>query len=135
MTLIKKMVTDNWTNSWNSGSEETTNPSLQQVIESIRGLDGAVRTQVLVEADGSVLAIGGGNEGRFSVQIIVGRDEMFYTLVDPAKRSDQDVKIVTGGQAGLFPENQAVGINSVIESAREFFVSGNPSPSLKWQAD
>jgi len=132
MAFVKQIVSDNWTHTGND-REETAFQSVDQALRAVRSLNGRNRTQIFLEGDGRLLMIGGGNNGCYSVQIIVGQDEAFYTLTNPASREDREVEIVTGGQAGMFPESQCVDLNSAIEAVREFVASGQPSKSGTWE--
>lgn len=81
------------------------------------------------------LIIGGGNEGQFSVVLTVGEDEQFFTLTDSTISSNDETTIVTGGQAGRFPRNQAIKLAAAITAVKSFFESGQPAASLTWQRD
>jgi len=107
--------------------------NVKSAIDAVRSLDGRVTTQVVLEGDNKALLIGGGNDGRYNVVLAVNIDESFFNLVNSQGSPDREVRIVTGGQAGLFPETQSVSLETVIEAATYFFDSGGMAPDLVWE--
>jgi hypothetical protein len=107
--------------------------SLESALNSIRQLDGRVRTQVILEGKDRALLIGGGNDGRYNVVMAVNVDEEFYNLVNPSGSLDRQLKVVTGGQAGLFAERQCVDLATALRAAEVFFYSGEPASDLAWE--
>jgi len=104
----------------------------------IRQLDGRAYTQVVLEGDGKALLIGGGNDGRYNVVLAVNIDEAFYNLLNPAACADTELantelKVVTGGQAGLFPTRQCVDLETTLKAAAVFFDTGKMAQDLVWE--
>jgi len=78
------------------------------------------------------LLIGGG-EGQYVVCLVIGTDEDFYTLVNYEKKEiENEIEVVTGGQAGLFSEKTVVDYPSVIEASRYYFEHLDRNPNLLW---
>lgn len=132
MSFINRICADNRHGVRNQ-EEEYACTDIDAALEAVRRLNGSSRTQVLFQGMDRDLIVGGGNEGRYSVFLTVGEDREFYTLIDPEKAAGDEVEIVTGGQAGLFPGNQCVSLPSVLMAVRDFFELGQPSPALKWE--
>lgn len=134
MAHIKAIISDKWFGR-KVENEEMPCQSVDEALEALRRLNGKDRTQVLFQGADKALMIGGGNEGRYSVVIVVGEDERFYTLTDATNEGHGDVTIVTGGQAGSFPANQCIGLEDSLKAVRDFDRHGEPSPDLKWMVE
>lgn len=132
MAHVDRLITDNWVGA-KANNREVACRSLDDALIAIGKLNGTNHTQVVLKGEGSTLVVGGGNQGRYSVELCVGEDEEFHTLIDPAVAADGELEIVTGGQAGLFPKNQAVTLAAALEAARYFYTSGKPSPAVTWR--
>jgi hypothetical protein len=107
--------------------------SVDEALSAIRSLDGKTRTQVVLEGPDRALMIGGGNEGRFNVVLAVDVDREFFNLLNSGGSSTKEVVIVSGGQAGSFPENLCVDLTTTLKAAEEFFNTGEPSKELAWE--
>jgi hypothetical protein len=107
--------------------------NVQSAIDAVKSLDGRTTTQVVLEGDDKALLIGGGNDGRYNVVLAVNIDEAFFNLLNSHGSPDREVRIVTGGQAGLFPETQSVSLEAVLKAATYFFDSGGMNPNLAWE--
>ena len=134
MSFVKKIISDDWSGT-RSNNLESPGRTVEEAIEAVKRLNGRNHTQVVLKGDDRVLIVGGGNEGRYNVVLAIGEDEEFRTLLNPESISSQDVIIVTGGQAGAFPQNQCVALDTAIAAVSEFFDSGEPSPALAWQRE
>jgi len=134
MSFVKKIISDDWSGT-KSNNLESSGRAVEDAIDAVKRLNGRNHTQVVLKGEDRVLIVGGGNEGRYNVVIAFGDDEAFCTLVNPESTSSQDVIIVTGGQAGAFPQNQCVTLDTAIAAVSEFFDSGEPSPALAWQRE
>ncbi|HEY6345535.1 MAG TPA: Imm1 family immunity protein [Bryobacteraceae bacterium] len=132
MPFIDKIVADNWKGAKNTNQKYTCR-NVGDAIEAIERLNGRNFTQVVLKGKDAALIVGGGNGGRYSVELALGEDKDFYTLVNPKTTGDQDVTIVTGGQAGAFPANQCVSLAFVLKAVEDFFVHGQPSSALTWE--
>ena len=75
----------------------------------------------------------GGGKNQYIVTLVIGTDEDFYTLVNKLKKDvEEEVEIVTGGQAGLFPEKIVVDYASAIEASRYYFEHIDRNLDLLW---
>jgi hypothetical protein len=134
MSFVKKIISDDWSGT-KSNNLESPGRTVEDAIDAVKQLNGRNHTQVVLKGEDRVLIVGGGNEGRYSVVLAFGDDEAFCTLVNPESTSTQDVIIVTGGQAGAFPQNQCVTLDAAIAAVSEFFDSGEPSRALAWERE
>ena len=134
MPFVHKIISDDWAGA-KSNNQESSPQTVDDATDAVKRLNGRNHTQVVLRGKDRVLIVAGGNEGRYSVVLAVGVDQMFYTLTNPDGAADQDVIIVTGGQAGAFPQNQCVTLEAAIAATSDFFDSGEPSPALTWQRE
>jgi hypothetical protein len=117
---------------------EILSPTLKQVLEAVRRLNGKNTTSINIELVRKHLTIGGGNEGRyiaFLTQIRAG-EETFFNLLSsraPAKASDEELGVVAGRQYGLYPRRHVVDLKTAIRAARHFALYGTKCPSLIWE--
>lgn len=82
-----------------------------------------------------VLLIGGGDKN-FVVTFIVGDNEDFYNLVNENFENDFDeIEVVTGGQAGLFPKSIVVDFQKALSSLLYFYKFQQRNPDLTWEND
>src|SRR2546421_531910 len=75
-----------------------TAPTLEQVLDAVRRLNGDNTTMVILEMDGKQFGIAGGTSGRYMGELTYGIDDAFYTLLssaEPAKPGDEEVELVT----------------------------------------
>lgn len=118
---------------WPSGNVlETEQYKLEDAIKAVANLDGKKRTEVSFFGGDRFLTVGGGNEGRYNIFIGVNIDQEFFNFINPSK-SDEEVTIVTGGQAGVLPSNEIASFEQVQEAVRHFMLTGEPSPALEWK--
>jgi hypothetical protein len=105
------------------------------LLQQLQLLDGKVSTQMLVlpEDKSSSLLIGGGKNNIYVVTLTIGADEEFFNLFDPYKNDIKEIEVVTGGQAGLFPEKYCVDFNMALEALKFYVETGQPSPKLSWE--
>jgi hypothetical protein len=117
---------------------EILGPTLKQVLEAVRRLNGKNTTSINIELVRKHLTISGGNEGRyiaFLTQVKAG-EEIFFNLLSsraPAKASDQKLEVVAGRQCGLYPRRQVVDLKTVLRAARHFALYGTKCPPLIWE--
>jgi hypothetical protein len=126
-----KVYWDKW-DKVNNLSGETEVISFVEIEKLIQQLDQSIHTQVILNSKENYLLIGGGN-GQYIVSFVVGNDEDFYTLINKDKRDiDEEITVVTGGQAGSFPEKIVVNYTAVIEASHYYFEHLDKSPNLQW---
>ena len=126
-----KIYCDKWEKVYDIG-EEVEVISFVEVENLIKRLDQFIYSQIILKDKDSHLLIGGG-KGQYVVCFSIGTDEDFYTLVNCEKTNvENEIEVVTGGQAGTFPEKIVVNYNSVIEASRYYFEHLDKNPDLLW---
>jgi hypothetical protein len=115
---------------------EILGPTLRQVLEAVRRLNGKNTTSINIDLVRKNLTISGGNEGRYIAFLTYGVDDAFYNLLStrtPAKANEQELDVVAGQQCGLFPRRQVLDFKTVLRAARHFARHGTKCPSLIWE--
>ena len=126
-----KVSWDKWDGVYNVGSA-TEISSFSEIENLIRRLNQSTYDQVILNGEKNYLFIGGG-ENQYIVTLGIVTDEDFYTLVNKHKKNvEEEVEVVTGGQAGLFPEKIVVDYISVIEASHYYFEHTDKNPDLLW---
>ena len=131
MAFVTKAYSDRRVGPKNEG-QTVQSPTLQDVTDAVRRLDGKQHTEVILSGDKRELTISGGNEGRFIAFISVNGDEAFYNLINPQGSPDVDLRLVTGGQVGTYPSRVVVPLSDVLNAATGFYESGDV-PTLPWE--
>jgi Immunity protein Imm1 len=111
-------------------------PTLTQVLDALKMLNGKNTTMVLLEMEGKNFGIAGGTAGRFTGELTYGIDDAFYTLLssrNPAKPDDEEIELVTGQQAVLVPQRQVLDRTTVLKASRYFVAHGTMCPELIWE--
>ncbi|MBL0744213.1 Imm1 family immunity protein [Chryseolinea lacunae] len=122
---------------WEGNADHGTSAILES--DSIRKyltlLDGKVHTQILIipQDRSSSILIGGGNNETYVLTFTVGSDEDFYNLVDLTKKGEQEIELVTGGQAGLFSDKYCADFNTILAAADYYVQHGERNPNLHWE--
>lgn len=139
---IETLSFEDWQGIHNRG-EIITDPTLEQVEAALRDLDGSRRTLVTLQApDGSYLAIGGGNDGRYVVSATIssgtmGGEEIFNLTspYDAEQRSETLTRcwVVTGGQGADYPRRETVELERALHAARVYAERGVLDSSLPWE--
>lgn len=123
---------DKWMNNINKG-DETLVKSEQDVEKQLSLLNGKDITQLVANGKNQALLIGGGDKN-FVVTFIVGDNEDFYNLVNEDFANDFDeIEVVTGGQAGLFPQSIVVDFQTALSSLLYFYKFQQRNPDLTWE--
>jgi hypothetical protein len=103
------------------------NPTWEQIDSAIRALDGRRRNDLYLHPDAdnpeTYLAVGGGDE-RYIVSGSID-NERFRTVVMEPLEDAQHERLVVGGQAGDFPRNWILDVETALRAARSFFESGD----------
>jgi hypothetical protein len=106
----------------------------EAALSAVRQLDGQARTEVVLEGPGKKLFISGGNDGRYIAFASVDNDRTLFNLLNGRDSPlEEELEVVTGGQAGLFPPRQCVDLPTALKAAAYFFESGESSPELIWE--
>jgi hypothetical protein len=125
------MTVDNWIGAI-SKNMTLENAEWSDIEGATRMLNQSPYSQlVLRRGDGAELLLGGGN-GEYVLSISETEDKI-ANLVDDAKRGQPKTKVITGGQAGLFPAHYVVGLGVVLDALRGFIEEGRPIPRLTWE--
>ena len=123
-----------WINNISKG-DETLVKSEQDVQKILSLLNGKDITQLVANGKDGALLIGGGDKN-FVVTFIVGDNEDFYNLVNENFENDFDeIEVVTGGQAGLFPKSIVVDFQKALSSLLYFYKFQQRNPDLTWEND
>jgi asparagine N-glycosylation enzyme membrane subunit Stt3 len=126
-----KATIDNWKGINNQSSEYLVN-SEENLISLLKKLDENIHTQLILESDDGFLLIGGGNNS-FVISCIIGENENSFTLV---KGTDEnDVEVVTGGQAGLFPKKMVVNYEIALNVITYYFKTSKMDSHFTWKED
>src|SRR5262249_25004042 len=98
-------------------------------------LDGAARNDLYltpaVSDVGTYLCVGGGN-GRYILTGAIEIDKEFPTLVESDRPADPVQELVVGGQAGMYPANWIVSLETALRAARAFYDAGGFEGSFPW---
>jgi hypothetical protein len=101
------------------------------VREYITRLDGERRTLVVIFGSGSHLAVGGGGDGGHVVYATFD-NSTFHQLVDPSVVDGEPVKVVAGGQPGVYERNRVVTLADALHAAEAFVATGTLAEDLTW---
>ena len=122
---------DKWEKNINKGSEVLVK-SKEDVICCLQSLNGENVTQLVANGKDGALLIGGGADN-FIVTYILGNNTEFYNLINEEFiNSNEDVEVVTGGQAGIFPKSMVVDFETALSSLLYFFSFQECNPELIW---
>jgi len=132
--MKSELYIDKWEENSDKGDSYRLQPG-DDVSKYLSLLDGKTYTQILVLPDNkeSSLLIGGGNHGLYVVTYTVGADEDFYNLINPNVNEDQEIELVTGGQAGFFLSKYCVDFNAALEALIFYLEIGKRTPNLNWE--
>jgi hypothetical protein len=125
---------DKWENNINKGDEVLVK-SEQDVEKQLSLLNGKDITQLVANGKDCTLLIGGGDRN-FVVTYIVGNHEDFFNLINEEDANDFDeIEVVTGGQAGLFPKSIVNDFQNALSSLLYFYKFQQMDPALTWEND
>ena len=90
----------------------------------------------------AVLAISGGNDGRYVIDVTYGDEEagpsdFYYAISAPQQEvpREQELDLVTGGQCATYPPWRVVDKATAIEAAVHWCAQGEKSPRVTWLKD
>jgi hypothetical protein len=119
---------------WIKGRPWGPNPSWEEIEAAIRQLDGKHKTEVSIAGSGEAhMSITGGN----GVYLVDGtpNNDFFYSLRNPTGSSDENVKVVSGGQLVTVSLDKAVPLSIALKAARAFADRGEFDDALVWQTN
>jgi hypothetical protein len=128
---------DNWLgNRNNSSSKQITSNDLTFVIEQLDKLDQKKHTQLIIGLDDGYYMTSGGL-GRYVCTYTQGDNEAFFNLVNPSTDNikTEEIEVVTGGQAGLFPHKIVVDKDLALQALSYFVMHQQMDLSLIWEED
>ena len=115
---------------------EIHDPTLKQVVQAVRRLNGKNTTMVTMELEGKRLCIAGGTKGRYVAELTYGIDDAFYTLLhsrEPVKPGGSEVELVTGQQAVTAPGREVLDLRTVMKAVEHFANHGTMCSTLIWR--
>jgi hypothetical protein len=121
---------------------EIAHPDWEQIEATIRALDGVAQTEVALRAsnenpaDTPHMMIGGGNEGRYIAYATYDGRRLFdlHRSGAGSPTDDEDMRVVVGGQEGIYYAREVVDLATVLVAARAFALDGELAPELNWDA-
>jgi hypothetical protein len=127
-----RLETDRWVGNFRD-FECIEDPTWDEVVSAIRRLDQHQYTELfLIRKEGHYFTVGGGS-GQYQAFICI--EEAFLNLCNPLASNDEEVRLVTGGQEGLFPGAMVVPLELVLAAGLEFYQSGTASSDVCWSTD
>lgn len=127
---------------WSANRNESVTKTISSfdinlVVERLTALNQKEYTQLVLGASDGHLMIGGGL-GAYVCTYTQGEQEAYFNLINPnvAPEDEADeIEVVTGGQAGIFPPAIVVD-RQLAEQAIQYFVKNEQmDPSLIWEED
>jgi hypothetical protein len=115
--------------------EEIAAPGWEEIEAAIRALDAQGRSALYLwprEAPAGTYLLIGGGAGRFLVTGAMN-DEVFPTLIDPARSAAPHQVLNVGGLEGQYENNQVHDEATVLRVARSFHDAGDFAPELHWR--
>jgi hypothetical protein len=105
-------------------------PTWKQIEDAIRQMDGHVRCEVIIMADGeNYHLLGGGADGRYVCEAENSGGD--FALCDPTQPKRKLVDICDG-QPSLYEARHVVDLGRVLQAARYFARKREMDPSLTW---
>lgn len=103
--------------------------------EYLRILDGRIHTQAFIvpEDKKNSLLIGGGKNNTYVLTHTTGIDEEFFNLINPESDNNDEVELITGGQAAHFPSKYCITFPTVLAAVDFYVTHGDRDPSLAWE--
>jgi hypothetical protein len=103
-------------------------------MDAVERLNGRDRSLVLLDdRNGQCLMIGGGNDGRYVISFAINIDEEIYIAADGTQDRDTMLKVVCGGQSGIFSARNCMQQEAALEAAREFVETASRSSKVVWE--
>lgn len=129
-----KLSVDNWIGNQNYSTDKDIKES-SEAIAALYTLNGKNITQ-LIAGDGNGFILIGGGPVLFVVTHVVGEDEAFFNLISPdAVNNEEEISLVTGGQAGDFRQKICVPLVLAEQALTYYIEHGTHSPLLEWEEE
>ncbi len=133
---MKKIYYDKWEkNKEEGGTIEVSENNFQELEKLLKRLDEKKFTQLIIKGNNDYMVIGGGNN-KYLCSFIIGFDEQAYNLINNNYVKDfNEIEIVTGGQAGLFPKRLCNNYEAVLKAVFFYIRNNKMDASLNWKLD
>lgn len=135
---MKILLIDYWIGNKDK-TEEYQIKGTESATEILNMLDGKKRTQLSItddEAECTMIIGGGGEKKQFIINFIVGDAEESYIVTDSnLEDSKEEMKIVTGGQEGLFPVKYVNSLEKASKVLKYFIEKTDFSPEVEWEEE
>jgi hypothetical protein len=118
---------------WDDGynQREQDSPTGADIDARVSELDGAIRTLVTIYRGESDLAVGGSAATGLVVYRTHDGSQFSQLLGD--NDSEEPVRVVAGGQEGIYPARHVVARKAALVAAQEFCDSDTDAPNLRWE--
>lgn len=116
------------------GTSGPCSPTWGLVLHALLAMDGQEKTLTCLELpNGTTLMVGGGNDGRYLVSILVDPEtQESHVLTDPTA-TGPNAELCCGGQTAAYPAPWCVDLRLVLDAARHFISHGGMAPELTWE--
>ena len=106
---------------------------VSDVERALRHLDGHRTTEVEISGSGErSMIVSGGNDSRYLVICFVNQDGDSYTLGNSKAEEGVELMVTAGGQPAEFPAAKIVDLETAIEAATHFALTGQRVNSRIW---
>ena len=126
-----KATINNWEKNKNN-SIECLIEDIDKLLSLLEKLNGKNHTQLILEGKDGFLIIGGGNNS-FVISDVIGDNENSFTLING--NDENEIEVVTGGQAGLFPKKMVVNFEIASIVAKNYFLTSKMDNQFIWEED
>jgi len=130
MTTVKRLIEECWEGVRNLESVRD-NPAPLDVAHAIQRLDQRRHTLVALETDGEAHMLVGGGNGEYVVSATLDGLTFFNLVTAPAHQ--KDVRVVVGGQEGLYASHLLIAQDATLKAALTFTERGKLDPSFRWE--
>ncbi len=131
MTVVKRLIEECWEGVRNfEGVRE--NPAPLDVAQAIQRLDQRRHTLIALETDGEAHMLVGGGNGVYVVSATL--DGLTFLNLVTAPVHQKEVKVVVGGQEGLYASEIIIAQDATLKAALTFTERGQLDPSLRWES-
>jgi hypothetical protein len=129
--IVKSLDLTDHASDFPFGEERINNPSVEQVEEAVRSLNGKSRSCLGLHIDEDhYLAVGGGGGGHYVVQFFPDMFRLINSNV--SANSDREIRLVVD-QKGWFSEKECVPTELALQAARHYALTGQMDKDLNWE--
>ncbi|HYO58157.1 Imm1 family immunity protein [Archangium sp.] len=131
MTVVKRLIEECWEGVRNLECVRE-NPDPLDVAQAIRRLDQRRHTLVALEADSEAHMLVGGGNGDYVISATL--DGLTFLNLVTAPVHQRDVKVVVGGQDGLYAPHLIIAQDAALKAALTFTERGQLDPRFRWES-